>query len=516
LLKEFSPTDEHRAAGAVVLWKDKTVRIGDDGLAIWTSHIAVLVLDDQAASDYGEITVGYNSFYKSTTLDDARVVYPDGAVKTVSADAVQIRTHPNPTYFGDTRWLTFALPTLVASAAIEFRVSTTEIKPIIEGHWTHRFGFNYVQWGAFGENPRVDPVREARLVVHLHGDGVPVTATRNTQTAPRITRQDGHATYVWEASDLPSVPVERFSPPLRNRLPVVVLGSIKDWKEIDQWAAALMLPAVASTSALDELARTQTTSKTTRREKVEALFDFMQDEIRYIHADVHRGGLTPHPPEEVLDNHYGDCKDQAVLFVSLLRAAGVDAYPALIGTFGTGDLIREVPRPLAFNHAIVYAPGDDGALWIDSTPTSAPYGALDWSTQDRWALVINGKGGQLLKTPASRPEDSEGKITVDFEFVEGNLEATIAVTASGPLSSALKSALRDNPQRNEFMERLINNMYPMGRLKNTAYPGLDVARKPFRGESRVAFPDVWRCWDCSRTWRCSRIPVSARPPTPPG
>ena len=40
----------------------------------------------------------------------------------------------------------------------------------------------------------------------------------------------------------------------------------------------------------------------------------------------------PTPASETLALRYGDCKDKTVLLISLLKALGVEAHPALVNT----------------------------------------------------------------------------------------------------------------------------------------------------------------------------------------
>ena len=46
-------------------------------------------------------------------------------------------------------------------------------------------------------------------------------------------------------------------------------------------------------------------------------------------CEVGIGGYRPHPPQQVMERRWGDCKDKALLLVDLLREAGIEAYPAL-------------------------------------------------------------------------------------------------------------------------------------------------------------------------------------------
>ena len=64
-------------------------------------------------------------------------------------------------------------------------------------------------------------------------------------------------------------------------------------------------------------------------------------EFRYIGIAFGVERYQPHFAAEVLANQYGDCKDKHTLLASLLNAAGIKAYPALIST--ERDIDAEMP-----------------------------------------------------------------------------------------------------------------------------------------------------------------------------
>ncbi|MBK7711537.1 MAG: transglutaminase domain-containing protein [Bacteroidales bacterium] len=68
-------------------------------------------------------------------------------------------------------------------------------------------------------------------------------------------------------------------------------------------------------------------------EKTKLLLDFVRNNIRYVAADIDRGGFTPHPLQEIINSRYGDCKDQVMLFISLLKCAGMEAFPVLVNPY---------------------------------------------------------------------------------------------------------------------------------------------------------------------------------------
>ena len=101
------------------------------------------------------------------------------------------------------------------------------------------------------------------------------------------------------------------------------------------------------------------------------------------------GRYQPHPAEDVLENEYGDCKDKHTLLATMLKAAGIEAWPALIN--GERKLDLDMPSPGQFNHVITYVPRSGNPHWLDTTPEVAPFGLLlvaSFATSRRWSFRV--------------------------------------------------------------------------------------------------------------------------------
>ena len=77
---------------------------------------------------------------------------------------------------------------------------------------------------------------------------------------------------------------------------------------------------------------------------------------------------------EVIQRHYGDCKDKANLLVAMLRAAGIPANLALLSTGPGRDVDPQLPGINQFDHAIVYVPAATTAAHDD--PLAGGHGAV--------------------------------------------------------------------------------------------------------------------------------------------
>jgi tetratricopeptide (TPR) repeat protein len=162
----------------------------------------------------------------------------------------------------------------------------------------------------------------------------------------------------------------------------------------------------------------------------------------------------------VLRNEYGDCKDKHGLLESLLKAAGIDAYPVLINS--SHKLDPDVPSPGQFDHVISVVPQGKSLVWLDTTPGVSPFGLLLANLRDKQALVVTsgkagGPGAQLLpatigaspliKTPADPPFKADVTFRIDAKLDDkGTLTGHIDRSVRGDPEVLLRLAFRNLAQ----------------------------------------------------------------------
>src|SRR5690606_11023585 len=88
-------------------------------------------------------------------------------------------------------------------------------------------------------------------------------------------------------------------------------------------------------------------------ERIEASVKFVQNEIRYLGLEGGIGAYQPFPPEKVLIQRFGDCKDKSLLLATMLQNMDIQAYPALVSTYEGHTIHTRPPSPISFNHCIV-------------------------------------------------------------------------------------------------------------------------------------------------------------------
>ena len=122
------------------------------------------------------------------------------------------------------------------------------------------------------------------------------------------------------------------------------------WADIGKWEANLDQGRRDPSPAIAQKAKELTTGKNTTTEKMRALADFVQRDIRYVAIELGIGGWQPHPAKEIYDHHYGDCKDKATFLGSMLKEIGVESYYISINTTRGAVTAQTPPHPFWFNH----------------------------------------------------------------------------------------------------------------------------------------------------------------------
>jgi transglutaminase-like putative cysteine protease len=232
--------------------------------------------------------------------------------------------------------------------------------------------------------------------------------------------------YRWEVRDVPRMFPEPNMPELHTVVQRLLVSTIPDWETVSRWYWRLSEPHFARTPAIEEKVAALTADAASDAEKIQALFGFVAQEIRYmgIIAESEAPGYEPHDVGDTFAARHGVCRDKAALLVSMLRAAGFESFPVLIHTGARKD--PEVPQP-AFNHAIVAVRTGEGYQLMDPTDETTK-DLLPAYLHNRSYLVASPEGDPLRLSPVApatnnlmRVEtrgyvDGEGRLTAETQL----------------------------------------------------------------------------------------------------
>lgn len=284
-----------------------------------------------------------------------------------------------------------------------------------------------------------------------------------------IVNEEGKKEYHWSGLEYLPYREENYMPSIIEILPNVAIipmdfeyeisGTHSDWqsfgKFIDSLNSGLNVLPVSEKIKIDALIK----GIEDDQEKIEVLYQYLQDETRYVNISIDVGGMKSHPASYVAENKYGDCKALSNYFKSILEYIGIEAYFALIQASNNISQIDYDLPTSQFNHMILYIPKD--SLWIDCT-SNLSCGYVGTFIQGRDALIINGEQSYFKKTKGLSKEDVQLARTYYIKKeVGGGADVNIRSSYKGKNYEVLHQ-IKTNFEKSQKMELL--NDYFVGNM----------------------------------------------------
>jgi hypothetical protein len=180
--------------------------------------------------------------------------------------------------------------------------------------------------------------------------------------------------------------------------PTLIFSTFTEWKEVYDWWWKLAKDKIIADSSIKTEVKRLIKGKAKDLQKAQAIYNFCAKNIRYVAVEYGEAGYEPHPASDIFRNKYGDCKDQAVLLVTMLKEAGLKASLVLIGTKQYYNLNNDFPSVL-FNHAIAALYLENKIIFLDPTAETCSFGDLPLGDQNRRVLVFKDDRYKIEETP---------------------------------------------------------------------------------------------------------------------
>lgn len=277
----------------------------------------------------------------------------------------------------------------------------------IEHHnpaWGNRFfGRVLVRWD--------DPVQRSRLRVLVRANA-PLYFRAGGVGGPVLRRRDDWESLEWNWVRLPGVAAEADAPSWYEQYPAIQFSQFADWSQVVDAELPLFAVREGQSPELASIVAQLRSGSATDAGRVLAALRFVQEQVRYTGVEIGTGAYRPSPPNEVLRRRYGDCKEKALLTVTLLRALEIDAAPALVSSRWQHHLSDRLPSPADFDHAIVRVRLGHETYWVDPTLT-AQGGRLE-------SLVQADFGEALVIAPGVRQPEPISSAAPPWPLVASN------------------------------------------------------------------------------------------------
>lgn len=286
--------------------------------------------------------------------------------------------------------------------------------------------------------------------------------------------------YSWKANNIGNFRKENNSLSILNYLPHIIVyiknyevkkeqkPVLNDVKDLYSWY--ISLKNQVDRSNLEEvlgIAENITKNATSNAEKTKIIFNWVQDNIRYVAFEDGLGGFIPRGAASVCNKRYGDCKDMANILYEMLTHVGVEAHHTWIGTRDRPYSYYEVPTPIVDNHMITTAIINGEIIFLDATDSYVPYGMPSSFIQGKEALIgISDEEFKIIKVPEQVKEKNTSLIETTVSLENDVLKASEKRTFKGyEMVDFIYDAKYKKDDTTE--EEYLNNKYQIGNNKTT-------------------------------------------------
>lgn len=249
----------------------------------------------------------------------------------------------------------------------------------------------------------------------------PLSLKNHSETIkPRIEQHQNYTEYLWSMKNLPLDIIEPGTPDWYDADPWVEVSEKHSWHEINlllgnRYKVSRDLSPLLQ-KHVDSIARTTKDVG----ERFICVMRFIQDDIRYMGMSDRIDGFQPGDAAAVFSRRFGDCKDKTFLALTMLKALGIEAYPAIVHTVHGKSLEGRLPNSAIFNHVIVVAIIDGKNYWIDPTISFQGGTLHDFVQPDYgYALILDGKSRGLTKIPLEKPSLPTVEIYETYDLSKG-------------------------------------------------------------------------------------------------
>jgi hypothetical protein len=456
---------------AVVLEKVSTrVREEADGTGSHETSMRVRIQSEAGVKQMAVLLFTYTASNQQAEIGYVRVIKPDGTV--VATPDYNVQDLPadvsrEAPMYSDIHQKHVAVKGLGVGDTLEYKVTLRTVKPEVPGQFWLEYSF---------EKNLI--VLDEQFDLDLPEGKAATVASPDVQ--PATTHAQGRVLYHWASSNLTRPDPDK-PKSTKHWKPSVQVTTFTGWDQVGAWYWSLQKDEMTVTPAIQARAAALTKGLTTDDEKMRAIFSAVALHTHYIGISFGIGRYQPHAADDVLSNEYGDCKDKHTLLSTLLRAAGIEAWPVLISS--SRELDATVPSPAQFDHVITVVPKDGKLIWMDATEEVAPIGVLMLPLRDKQALAIPAsKPAYLERTPEALPFPQSFLFTANGKLSDkGEFTGHIEETFRGDSELVMRALFRQVPQSQwkQFVQQMIGNMGFGGETGQPEVSPVEQTTEPF-------------------------------------
>ncbi|QYF93907.1 DUF3857 domain-containing transglutaminase family protein [Massilia sp. PAMC28688] len=421
------------SGGREFLLSDVQRRIENNNIVTFV-HMAVRTVASAGVESSARFSVTFDPVYQTATLHAIAVRRNGTLIDKIHSAGIRVmqrETELEARIVDGRKTINVEIDDVRVGDIVEYAYSLSGTNPVFANIYA---GSSYLQWEV--------PVERAfvRLLVPAH------RTLRfdlgKAGAAPVLTQAGGYRDYRWDRKQVAGLRLEEDAPDDYDPYAQVQWTEFADWRAVARWSLPLYKRSTPSPELAREIDRIAAASPAPE-ERLLAALRLVQRDIRYLGIETGASSHAPAPASVVFRRRFGDCKDKAVLLLTILDGLGIRAEPALVNSGRLRPENATLPSPHAFNHVLVRATVAGQHYWIDPT-RSEQHGDLAHLHQPDYGLALVIAADSTSLTPMNPPARARRHVLSTFDASAGMdqpVKLVVATTVQGNAAETTRSQL---------------------------------------------------------------------------
>lgn len=399
-----------------------------------TSSSSTLYLNENA-KQYAKESVSYSSFIRLNDIKASTQYVEDGKYSSVKINEFLKKNELDGSFHDDINTLNFIYPKMGPGSITKLETNESILNPRFLGSFY--FGGYY-------------PIIYSKLEIKVDNKVNLTFKPFNIEGLNIIFKEEKkkhHTIYTWVSENINGYEMENGTPNYKNYYPhlfPVIEGYYNEQdayinissnvKDLYSWYSSLTkgLRTNSGNQEIANLVSSLTAGISLEKEKVRAIYYWVQNNIKYIAYEYALGGFIPREASTVFNRKFGDCKDNSNLLYEMLHLAGIESSLTWIGTRSIPYSYSELPTPAVDNHMILAYQNEQETYYLDATGRFLPLEYPSAFIQGKEALVgISQEEFKINEIPVMPPQKNRETISSAIEIEGTSIKGHSVKTLSG-------------------------------------------------------------------------------------
>lgn len=433
---------------------------GDNVRNLWSEYVRLKIFTERG-KDLGNVQIPF--FGSSDVFNIAgRTIHPDGSIVELTKDSIFEKVIEKRGF--KTKVVSLALPAVQPGSIVEYKFTKTE------GDDRHYFSEHRL------EVQSAYPVDEVTFFIKpLPSNIYPAMRYLPFGCSPELGEITHDGFSVFKIKNVPAFHEENYSPPELSAKQWILIfyednsktGKDKYWTALGKDRYKEYSDQVKINNEIKDLAAQITAGAATDDDKLDKILKYCRTQIKDIRGDeITTAELDKAKPNrntiDTIRRKEGDSIDIQMAFIALAKAAGYDARRVDLADRATFLFGPGMQSRFFLNVSEVAVNVADKWKFYDVTNPALPGGQLRWQEQGVYALIIDNKDPEMVKTPMLTAHDNITNRFGQFTLSEeGTLEGDVRQLIFGNAAAEWRERNRhtNDTQREDAVRDELKQMF---------------------------------------------------------